>query len=97
VVTRILALPESEVSALADAVVAEFEDRHPDLAGILARHFAVVAHEVPADETLNAHRRTLIGASFTHEHAPRRRHSSIRRWRRIPTRPVWTLARPGSP
>ncbi|HEX5996570.1 MAG TPA: glycoside hydrolase family 130 protein, partial [Jiangellales bacterium] len=70
VVARILALPEPEVSALADAVVAEFGDRHPDLTGILARHFDVVAHEVPADRTLSAHRRTAIGAYFTHEYAP---------------------------
>jgi predicted GH43/DUF377 family glycosyl hydrolase len=70
VVTRILALPEPEARAQADAVIARFGDRHPDLAAILARHFAVVAHEVPVEQTLSAQRRTLIGAYFTHEYAP---------------------------
>lgn len=70
VVTRILALSEPEAQDLADAVIARFGDRHPDLAALLARHFAVVAHEVPAQLATSAQRRTLIGAYFTHEYAP---------------------------
>ena len=70
VIARILALNEAEVTALADAVIADFRGRHRDLTDTFSKHFAVVAHEIPGRRRLSAERRMLIGAYFTHEYAP---------------------------
>jgi predicted GH43/DUF377 family glycosyl hydrolase len=70
VVTRILALDEAEVTALADAVITDFRGRHRDLTRTFSDHFAVVARELAGHRRLSAERRMLIGACFTHEYAP---------------------------
>jgi len=70
VISRILALDEPEVTALADAVIADFRGRHRDLTRTFSEHFAVVAHEISGPRRLSAERRMLIGAYFTHEYAP---------------------------
>ena len=69
VIARILAMEEAEVTVRADAVIADFRGRHPDLTGTFSEHFAVVAHEIPSRRRLSAERRMLIGACFTHEYA----------------------------
>lgn len=69
VVDRVLALDADEVATTARAVVADYGSRHRDLAAILADHTAVVAHEIPDSAPLDADRRTVIGACFTHEFA----------------------------
>jgi predicted GH43/DUF377 family glycosyl hydrolase len=70
VVERILALDESEVTALARAVEADFGARHRDFAATLADHFSFVARDIPDWERLTPDRRALIGACFTHEYSP---------------------------
>jgi len=70
VISRILALDEAEVTALADAVIGDFRGRHRDLTRTFSEHFAVVAHEIAGPRRLSAERRMLIGAYFTHEYAP---------------------------
>jgi predicted GH43/DUF377 family glycosyl hydrolase len=66
---RILAIPESEVSALNAEVMQRFTQRHHDFEGTLTRHFALMEGYVPARTTLTAARKLLIGAYFTHEYA----------------------------
>jgi predicted GH43/DUF377 family glycosyl hydrolase len=66
---RLLALDEAEVSDLAKSVMVGFGDRHHDLAGILSRHFDVVAQEMSVTERLTPDRRIVIGAYFTHEYS----------------------------
>jgi len=70
VIARVLALTEAEVASSSEAIIASFRGRHRDLTGTFARHFAVVAHEVPGRRRLSAERRMLIGACFTMEYAP---------------------------
>jgi predicted GH43/DUF377 family glycosyl hydrolase len=69
VLARILALPEAEVGATLRDVLARYSGRHRDLAGVLAANYTRIAHRVLDGEDLSAHRRTLIGAWFTHEYS----------------------------
>src|SRR5690348_2348323 len=70
VMSRVIALAEPEVSALVQAVTADFGDRHHDLRSILLHHFDIVTREVRVDDELTIDRRILIGAYFTHEYSP---------------------------
>jgi predicted GH43/DUF377 family glycosyl hydrolase len=70
VMARIIALDEQEVSALVQAVAADFADRHRNLRSILLRHFDIVTREIRVDEELTIDHRALIGAYFTHEYSP---------------------------
>jgi predicted GH43/DUF377 family glycosyl hydrolase len=70
VVTRILAMEESDVVRLADGIIADFQDRHHDLRGTLAANFDFIAREIPLTQQFTPERRTLIGACFTHEFSP---------------------------
>jgi len=70
VVARILALEEQDVARLARSVEAGFSSRHRDLAATIADHFAFVAPDIPDADQLTPDRRTLIGATFTHEYSP---------------------------
>ncbi len=70
VVSRILAMDEAEVVRLADGIIADFQGRHRDLAATLAANFDFIAREIPLTQEFTAHRRTLIGACFTHEFSP---------------------------
>jgi predicted GH43/DUF377 family glycosyl hydrolase len=69
VLARILALSENEVRRTLDAVLTRYAGRHRDLDGVLAEHYARIAHRVPAGGALSEARRTLIGAWFTHEYS----------------------------
>ena len=69
VLARILALPEDEVRSTLRDVLARYTGRHRDLPGTLDAHYEEIAHRVPDAAALSAHRRTLIGAWFTHEYA----------------------------
>jgi predicted GH43/DUF377 family glycosyl hydrolase len=70
VLQRILALPESEVTATLEATRSMFAGRHLDLDGTLERHFGEVATALgTAADGLSPARRLLIGAYFTHEYA----------------------------
>ena len=66
---RVLAIPESRVSALLDEIRRTFSSRHGDFDRILERNFELVAHHVHAPAPLSAARRLMIGAYFTHEYS----------------------------
>lgn len=70
VIARIMELDDSAVSALAEAVVADFRGRHRDLTRTFSEHVAVAAREVPGPRRLSAERRMVIAACFTQEYAP---------------------------
>ncbi len=67
---RILAIPEEEVPALIESVLASFSARHPHFEAMLEKHFDLVAHHVGQEATyLSRERRLLIGAFYTHEYS----------------------------
>lgn len=67
--TRILAIPESQVKALNDEILARFENRHHGFSQTLERQFELVAHHIPDAARVSPERQLLIGAYFTHEYA----------------------------
>ena len=69
IVERVLALAEPEVEQRLAQVMAQFAHRHREFEAILCRHFALVAHHVPPDDTLSTARQLLLGAYFTHEYS----------------------------
>ncbi|MCO1654026.1 glycoside hydrolase family 130 protein [Pseudonocardia humida] len=69
VLARVLALSEDDVRRTLRAVLVRYTDRHRDLDGVLAGHYARIAHRVPDGHGLSEQRRTLIGAWFTHEYS----------------------------
>jgi predicted GH43/DUF377 family glycosyl hydrolase len=67
--TRILAIPESQVAALNLEIMQRFENRHHGFSETLERQFDAVSQHVPEGTKLSDGRRLLIGAYFTHEYA----------------------------
>ena len=66
---RVLAIPESEVAALLDRVIAAFGSRHRRYLELLEEHQTLVAHHIGRGTEISRERRLLIGAYFTHEYA----------------------------
>ena len=66
---RVLAIPEAQVSALLEDILARFSHRHRDFSDVLERHFQLVAHHVDGAAPLSRERRLLVGAYFTHEYS----------------------------
>lgn len=66
---RILAIPESQVSALNTAILQRFESRHRHFRDTLKHQFERVSQHVPDGFTVSAERRLLIGAFFSHEYS----------------------------
>lgn len=64
---RILAMPEEEVATTLALAYQQFEDRHPNLIGILESNFEFVANEAVTLPNLSRERRLLIGAYYTRE------------------------------
>jgi predicted GH43/DUF377 family glycosyl hydrolase len=70
VVSRVLALPETEIEQLAARLLEDFTHRHRDYAGMLERHAALVnSHHLPDAEPMSAARTLVMGASVTAEYA----------------------------
>ena len=69
VISRILAMPESEVASTLAATQQRFADRHIGLNSIFEGNFAVVADHIDNLNDLSPERRLLIGAYFTHEYS----------------------------
>lgn len=67
VLRRVLDLPDDQVDATRRDVLQRFGDRHRDLPGVLRRHFAQIAHRIPAGAVLDQPRQDLVGAFFTNE------------------------------
>jgi predicted GH43/DUF377 family glycosyl hydrolase len=67
---RILDIPEGDVAALLQDVLAKFRLRHRDFEATLDRNFDAVAHHLGADAPApSKERRSLIGAYYTHEYS----------------------------
>jgi len=66
---RVMALPESEVHALLEQVLAEFGERHLKIREFLRRRFERVRSGLPADGKLSEERELLLGAYFSHEYS----------------------------
>lgn len=67
VLRRVLDLPDDQVDATRRDVLQRFGSRHRDLAGTLRRHYAQIAHRIPAGAVLDQPRQDLVGAFFTNE------------------------------
>jgi hypothetical protein len=70
ILSRILALPESEVMTTLSTAQARFSARHVDLRSLFeANLVAVAAGHIAQPGELSAERRLLIGAYFTEEYS----------------------------
>ncbi len=69
VLRRIMAMPETDVTATLRSAAAELVGRHRDLDGVLERNFEMVAWRLDDPAALSADRRRLIGTYFTHEYS----------------------------
>ncbi|WP_410611914.1 glycoside hydrolase family 130 protein [Amycolatopsis sp. lyj-109] len=68
-IARVLALPESSVGSTLDRVLAGFSGRHRDLLAVLEHNASIMSHRLVDPRSLDARRRLLLGAYFTHEYA----------------------------
>ena len=66
---QVMALPESEVHALLEQVMAEFNDRHVKIRVYLKRRFEQMQTALRTGPGLSEERQLLLGAYFTHEYA----------------------------
>jgi predicted GH43/DUF377 family glycosyl hydrolase len=64
---RVMSLPETEVHALLDQVLAEFGDRHPRVREFFKRQFDEVQPYLLTGQKLSEERELLLGGYFTHE------------------------------
>lgn len=69
VISRVLALPESELPALLASVLADFDQRHHRLHELLLERFESVSELLTTDQDLSETRRALIGACFYSEYS----------------------------
>lgn len=69
IVGRIMALPDDEVSALLDEVVAEFSPRHQQIRELFRARFEQIADLLSTDGDLTEGRRLLIGSYFLAEYS----------------------------
>ena len=69
VLTRGLALPESEVPILLKSVLAEFGDRHHEVWELFMARFEEVKDLLATDQELSQQRKVLIGACFLSEYS----------------------------
>src|SRR5262245_39266320 len=66
---RVMALPEEEVRALLDEVMAEFAGRHQQTKDLFLRRYERVEHSLLTNQKLSEERKLLLGAYFTNEYA----------------------------
>ncbi len=69
IVQRILALPEDQVPALLDEMLASFSPRHQNLRGTCLKRFTQVSQSMPEPDSISEERRTLIGSYFLAEYS----------------------------
>ncbi|HRH97568.1 MAG TPA: glycoside hydrolase family 130 protein [Prosthecobacter sp.] len=69
ILTRVLALSESDTEAQLQEILAEFNSRHFDIESILLGHFEKVRHHITEKTPLSRVRQLLIGALFSGEYA----------------------------
>ncbi|HSO04359.1 MAG TPA: glycoside hydrolase family 130 protein [Candidatus Limnocylindrales bacterium] len=69
VLDRVMALTDEQVDRALGHALAEFEDRHQDLAGTFEERFRLIAHRLVEPESISEQRRLLIGAYFSQEYS----------------------------
>lgn len=69
ILSRVLALPETEVVEMLAQVLAEFKSRHQRLLDYFLVRFEAVSSLLPTNQPLSNERKLLIGAYFTHEYS----------------------------
>jgi predicted GH43/DUF377 family glycosyl hydrolase len=69
VIDRVLDLSEEDVETTLGRTLARFSGQYRDLAGVLERHFELVAHRLASNIRVGRARRQLIGAYLTQEYA----------------------------
>lgn len=69
IIERVLDLSEEDVETTLGRTLARFSGQYRDLAGVLERHFQLVAHRLGSNVRVGRARRQLIGAYLTQEYA----------------------------
>src|ERR1700750_384260 len=69
ILSRVLALPESEVAEMLSQVMSEFKTRHQRLLDYFLARYEFVSSLLPTNQPLSEDRKLLIGAYFTHEYS----------------------------
>lgn len=69
IINRVLALSKQDANTLLDRLRLDFSERHRDLNSILDANFKLVEPYAPANLTLSATQKMLLGAYFTMEYA----------------------------
>ena len=69
IIDRVLDLSEADVETTLGRTLARFSGQYRDLAGVLERHFQLVAHRLGGNVRVGRARRQLIGAYLTQEYA----------------------------
>jgi predicted GH43/DUF377 family glycosyl hydrolase len=68
-IARLMAIPESQLTALNVELLERFEGRHHGFSSTLERHFDLVSQYLPKGARVSPERERLIGAYFTHEYS----------------------------
>lgn len=69
IVSRALAVPESELPGLVESILHEFSDRHQFIRQRLRNRFQQIRHLMPTDDELSEERELLLGACFSSEYS----------------------------
>lgn len=68
-IQKVLALPEAEVKAAAEGILADFGSRHRHLEQTLRQHWQLAQHHAPQATELKPWQEIVLGAYFTMEYA----------------------------
>jgi len=69
ILSRVLAIPQSQISDLLQTVLGEFEGRHQGLREFMLERFEQVRSLLPSDQQICSERKMLAGAYFCSEYA----------------------------
>lgn len=69
IISRILLIPEKQITPLLDEIRREFAGRHQDLSGIFLKRFESIETLAPAGMVLSEKRKQLIGSYFLSEYS----------------------------
>lgn len=69
IVSRALAVPESDLPGLVESILQEFNDRHQFIRQRLRNRFQQIRHLMPTDDELSEERELLLGACFSSEYS----------------------------
>jgi predicted GH43/DUF377 family glycosyl hydrolase len=69
ILSRVLAIPQDQLSGLLRSVMSHFEERHRGLRELFLRRFEEVRFLLPSDQELCLDRKTLAGSYFYSEYA----------------------------